>query len=351
MKTILVDFTRISEKSGFGEIADNYILELNKLKDSELHFVFLVKQKYKGIMGEDKDYVTVEHLDSDLKNLKCKIDLWHTTDQLFIKRRHMKGMKNILTVHDLNFLVEKKGIHRIKSLLKLRWFVRRSDCITVISNYVKDDLLAHVSLGDKPLYVIYNGISDIENKKQDKPAFITDDTKFFFTIGQTRWKKNFQVLIPMMRYLPEYKLYICGQPYGKFINELKRLKDVYHAENVIFTGAISNREKFWMYAHCEAFVFPSMLEGFGLPVLEAMRFGTKVFASKYTSLPEVCQNHATYFSSYNPEDMAKTVREGIRGWKRNSAEAIAAKEYSLQFSYDKYATAYLSLYKSMLGMK
>ena len=50
----------------------------------------LVQEKYKGVLGDAVDYVTVEHLDKDLKALGHKIDLWHTTDQLFIKRRHAK---------------------------------------------------------------------------------------------------------------------------------------------------------------------------------------------------------------------------------------------------------------------
>ncbi len=350
MKTILIDFTRLAEKCGFGEIADNYSKQLLELPQEDLHFIFMVKEKDKGILGPHVDYVSVEHLNHDLKMLNKKIDLWHTTDQLYIKRKHQKGMKNVFTIHDLNFLHEKKGIHRLKSLWKMKWHIRRSDYVTVISEYVKNDLLEHINIGKKPLLVIYNGIKDTETEKQEKPQFIKDDKKFFFTIGQTRAKKNFQSLIPAMKFLPNYTLYICGKPYGKYIHELERIKEGLGISNVVFTGEISNNEKNWMYAHCEAFLFPSLLEGFGLPVLEAMRFGTKVFASKFTSLPEVCKHHATYFDSYSPEIMAQTITEGIKDWNRNSKEALEAKAYSQEFSYAKYTQAYLQLYKKLLGI-
>lgn len=213
MKNILIDFTRLAEKCGFGEIADNYSQQIISFPDiEEMHFIFLVKEKYKGFAGSNVDYVSVEHLTHDLRKLNKKIDLWHSTDQLFIKRKHQKGMKNILTIHDLNFLHEKKGIHRLKTLWKMKWHIRRSDYITVISEYVKDDLLNHINIGNKPLDVIYNGIKDTDLELQTKPEFIKNDQKFFFTIGQTRAKKNFKTLIPMMKYLPEYKLYICGSP-------------------------------------------------------------------------------------------------------------------------------------------
>lgn len=351
MKTILVDFTRLAEKCGFGEIADNYsknLVTLPKIKD--MRFVFLVKEKDKGVMGDSVDYVSVEHLNHDLKQLHTPIDLWHTTDQLYIKRKHKKGMKNVFTVHDLNFLHEKKGIHRIKTLWKLKWHVKRSDCVTVISNYVKEDLLAHVNIGKKPLHVIYNGIKDTETELQKKPAFITNNQPFFFTIGQTRAKKNFHVLIPMMKSLPEYKLYICGKPYSSYYYRLKSLIQECGIDNVILTGEISNQEKNWMYAHCAAFLFPSLLEGFGLPVLEAMRFKAKVFSSRFTSLPEVCKDHATYFDSYVPEDMANLVREETCKWDKNSEEAEKAKEYSETFTYDKYTSTYINLYRQLIGL-
>ena len=68
MKNILIDFTRLSEKCGFGEIADNYSQQLITIPDMEdMHFIFLVKEKYKGIAGSNVDYVSVEHLAHDLR--------------------------------------------------------------------------------------------------------------------------------------------------------------------------------------------------------------------------------------------------------------------------------------------
>lgn len=351
MKHVLVDLTRYRDKSGFGEIANNMGEHLKDGIIGDIHFVVLVKEKFKGVLGDAVDYVSVEHIDKDLKALGYAIDLWHTTDQRFIARKHATGMINLLTVHDLNFLYEKKGISRLKALLKLRWFVRRSDCVTVISEFVKQDLLDHVSMGGKPLHVIYNGIQNTTHQPQHQPAFITDATKFFFTIGQTRKKKNFQALIPMMKYFPECKLYICGVKYHRYIGKLEKLKESCHADNVYITGEITDEERNWMYAHCEAFLFPSMFEGFGLPVLEAMRYRCKVFSSQCTSLPEICKEHASYFQSFEPEDMAGTIKEGLMTWDKDGQEATAAKNYSLEYNYPRYLSQYISLYRSLLQLQ
>ncbi len=348
MKYVLVDLTHYQEKSGFGEIANNMAEYLKAGIIDDVHFTVLMKEKYRGVLGDAVDYVTSKHIDKDLKALGHKIDLWHTTDQLFKARRHAKGMINILTVHDLNFLHEKKGIHRIKNLLRLRWAVKRSDCVTVISEYVKQDLLKHVNVGNKPLRVIYNGIQDTTNKAQKQPGFVNVNDKFFFTIGQIRKKKNFHTLIPVMKYFPEYKLFICGKGRTNYFEELKKTKEHFHADNVVIAGEITEEERNWMYAHSEAFLFPSRLEGFGLPVLEAMRYNCKVFSSRCTSLPEICKNHATYFDSFEPEKMADTIKEGLAGWDKNGKKALAAKEYSMTYNYDKYMKQYLDLYKELL---
>lgn len=105
-----------------------------------------------------------------------------------------------------------------------------------------------------------------------------------------------------------------------------------------------------MYAHCAAFLFPSKLEGFGLPVLEAMMFGRKVFSSRLTSLPEVCGSYATYWDSFDPKSMADTVEQGLQGWDGNGTEAVAERSYALGFSYERFVSSYLGIYRKMLGL-
>lgn len=351
MKTVLIDTTKLAEKGGFGTINDNYSKVLVNSIPADMHIVLMVKEKFVGFLGPKVYYVRLEHLDHDLKALPFKIDLWHSTDQMYLKRKHEKGMLNLLTVHDLNILRDKKGIHRLKSFLKLKLSIKRSDYITVISQYVKDDLLSHINVGNRPVEVIYNGIPSDDAVTTNRPDFIANDRPFFFTIGQIRAKKNFLSLVPMMKYFPDTDLYICGlQPRKKDVDDIINKVHELNLTNVHLPGGISNADKVWMYAHCRAFLFPSLLEGFGLPVLEAMRYGAKVFSSRYTSLPEVCRDHATYFDSFEPRQMAETVRKGLEGWTHDSPEARQARDYSLKFTFEKYTHDYISLYRRMLGI-
>lgn len=154
-----------------------------------------------------------------------------------------------------------------------------------------------------------------------------------------------------MRYFPNYKLYICGDNHFKYYNEIMSLIRPEDRERILVPGKITDEEKCWLYAHAQAFLFPSKLEGFGIPVLEAMRFGTKVFSSRFSSLSEICSSHATYWDSYEPEAMAKVVSEELKGWQRNGKEALEAKAYSESFNYERYTQEYVALYQKLLGIK
>ncbi len=350
MNTVLIDASHIGAFCGFGEVTRQYIHCLTQAEIPDIHFIFLLPEKYKGAFGDRFGYISVENKLEELRDLKENIDLWHATNQLFKYRMRGKNTMQLLTVHDLNFLEEKQGIHRLKRIYKLGWRIRRSDCVTVISNYVKQDLLSHVNTGGKEVEVIYNGIADLEKEERKRPPFISDDReKFLFTIGQVCRKKNFHTLVPMMKYLPEYKLYIVGDHHFDYAEELREAIRAYGDNRVFLVGKISDSEKNWLYEHCTGFLFPSKLEGFGIPVLEAMRFKCKVFSSKFTSLPEIGNKYASYWDSYEPQDMAEVVKKGIDAWDKHSDFANEMKAYSLGFNYQKYTAAYLALYRKMLA--
>ena len=350
MKNVLVDFSHLADMNGFGEIARNYAPLLAKAPLDDIHLIFIVPDALVGTFGPEIDYIRRSRKREDLRKLDKHIDLWHATDQQFHLRGGDSKTIQLLTVHDLNFLREKSGLHRWRHIIQLRWRMRRSDYLTCISQYVKDDILAHYHLGEKALDVIYNGIGSHEDEPQLRPAFVnSDDERFFFTIGQIREKKNFQTLVPMMHYFPDYKLYICGDDHFAFAQELRALIDEQGEGRVVMTGKIKDEEKRWLYSHAQAFLFPSRLEGFGIPVLEAMRYHCKVFSSRYSSLPEVCSTHASYFDDYAPEAMAKVVSEGVSAWDKEGAQATEALSYSKGFNYESYTEQYIRLYRQLLA--
>lgn len=353
MKTVVVDFSNLDDLSGFGEIARNYAPRLAQaaLGLADMHFVFIVPEQHRGDFGTHVGYLSREHLKKEAKDYDGPIHLWHATHQQFRYRRRQKGTQQLLTVHDLNYLHEKHGIHLWKHQLKMPWIIRRSDAVTVISEYVKKDVEQHVPLLNKELLVIYNGISDVESQPRLRPSFVKDEhSRFFLCIGHVREKKNIHTVVPMMKFFPDHQLYICGANHWTYADRVRSLIAPEDKDRIVLTGKISNEEKCWLFAHAAALLFPSRLEGFGIPVLEAMRFGTKVFSSRYSCLPEVCGTHASYWDDYSPEAMAAVVKNGLAAWSREGAEAAEARTYSLSFNYERYTEQYVALYRRLLSL-
>ena len=349
MKNVLVDFSNYDALSGFGEIVRNYCRRLAVADVPDMHFVFIIPKKHIGEFGPHIDYIATENRKREIRRYPNHIDLWHATDQQFGYRRHTKGTLQLLTVHDLNYLYEKHGIHLLRHKVEMPWLIHRSDAITVISEYVKKDVEKHIPFLDKEPQVIYNGIDDVEAHPRKQPSFVKDEhAPFFLCIGHVREKKNIHTVVPMMKYFPNHHLYICGANHWAYADKIRSMVAPEDKDRIVLTGKIADEEKCWLMAHADALLFPSKLEGFGIPVLEAMRFGTKVFSSRFSCLPEVCSTHASYWDSYEPEAMAEVVREGLEGWSRDGQEAVDARAYSRTFNYDHYTEQYIALYRQLL---
>ena len=218
MKNVLIDFSHYDDFNGFGEIARNYIHTLVTRNINDLHFIFILPRKHRGRFGAGYDYIDREDKRSQLKRQDKHIDLWHATDQQFHLRGGDSHTIQLLTVHDCNFMTEKKGVHKWRHILQLKWRVRRSDHLTTISHFVLDDLNQNGFIMGKPVDVIYNGIANDEDMPQQQPSFITDDkVPFFFSVGQIREKKNLHTLVPMMKYFP------CDHPRNLTDDQLRTL--------------------------------------------------------------------------------------------------------------------------------
>jgi glycosyltransferase involved in cell wall biosynthesis len=176
-----------------------------------------------------------------------------------------------------------------------------------------------------------------------------NEEKFLFSIGIFSVKKNFEVLIPFIKQMGNMNLVIAGDhntPYGTKIKEMIQSFGV--ASNVILPGEVSEEEKYWLFRNCSAFVFPSLSEGFGLPVIEAMSLGKPTFISDKSSLPEVGGTEAFYFKSFDPSLMVNEYRTRMNEFVFDIAKATRIIQHSEKFTWKNAAKEYIDLYKSIL---
>ncbi len=279
-----------------------------------------------------------------------KYKLWHITyqDSKFVPKGKIKI---VYTIHDLNFLYADKSEAKKKKLLRnVQETIKRADHITVISNFVLNDIKKNLNLYNKSVTVIHNGVTVAEYPNFDSPKYIPTK-KYIFTLGTVLYKKHFHVL-PQLVDGTEYELIIAGILPDK--NYVQTIEDEIKKNNVstqvTLTGPISEEEKYWYIKNCSAFVFPSISEGFGIPPIEAMVLGKPVFLSTHTSLPEVGGKHAYYFNSFDKKEMQKVFTDGMQDFIENNRKNAVIK-WGKQFNWDKASKQYLNVYKQVLGIK
>lgn len=277
-------------------------------------------------------------------SLNKRIRVWHAPFQSG-KFFPISGQKVVLTIHDLNFLYERKGLRREAWLKKLQSNIDKSDYIVAISNYTKSDVMKHLNVGDKPFEVIYNGYTPHEiNEESVKPLTLK---KFLFTIATVLPKKNFHVLPPLLLD-NDYDLIIAGN-HSSYVREIMLEAVKYGVEKrVKIVGPITENEKVWCLKHCEAFLFPSIAEGFGLPVIEAMYYQKPIFLSRHTCLPEIGVDLCYYFNyEFDPDLMRQEFREGMDDFKRHDRRE-ALLERAKSFTWERAAKQYWDIYEKLL---
>jgi glycosyltransferase involved in cell wall biosynthesis len=260
--------------------------------------------------------------------------------------------KYLLTVHDVNFVEEISSDknHRLNKLFAAK--LAKSSAITYISEFAKKQTHQHFEVPDVPEYIIYNGnpISTLLDTSQFKTTIPTDKP-FLYSIGDFLERKNFMAVVKMMLHLGDYNLIISGnndKSYGKeiqnYINE-KKLNN-----QIFLTGKVDEMAKQFYLSKCHAFVFPSIREGFGLPPIEAMRFGKPIFLANRTSLPEIGGKNCYYWDHFEPEYMKFVLLKGLTHYFENQKEMedLMIKR-ALNFDWKKAASEYLQVYHNLLS--
>lgn len=354
-RKIIIDFYSAGNRNvGVGEysykLAEALYAKASALKERGVALCYIVPRELKGHFGDDVEYLVGNKFTRSLyRYFPYRCDLFHAVHQFCLVKFMRSSKKSLLTLHDINFIYEKKGRKIEKYRRKIARRMSEADRVVVISRFVEEDVRRLYPELSKPVSVIYNGVSDLTAEAAAAASLYPETGEgFLFHISSLQPKKNPELLIEMMRCLPDEKLLLAGNwntSYGEYLKDLIAKKKI---GNVIPLTNVDNTVKSLLYARCKAFLFPSLCEGFGLPPLEAMRFGKPVFLSRLTSLPEVGGKYAFYWDELEPEAMAAVVKKGLDEW-RVSGSPDEVRRWSCRFSWEKCASDYVRLYLDMLG--
>ena len=345
---IIVDVERMKHPyTGLYYYCLNLALHLEKHHSDEFDFHFF---SYPGVkLPAHLKRILRKHWDKFYLKKGTRYQLWHTTwqDTKYVPKDRIKY---VYTIHDLNFLyTDKLDKKKREKLAAVQSKIDRADAITVISRFVKQDVEKHLDTRGKKIHVIYNGVEVQEFPGFDNPPY-RPSRPFLFTVGTVLYKKHFHIL-PSLLVDNDYELVIAGiHPDKQYIEHIRSEIDKYGVQDrVTLTGPVSAEEKYWYMKHCEAFLFPSISEGFGLPPIEAMRLGKPVFLSTLTSLPEIGGNAAYYFRNFEPEDMRRVLYDGLKDYHTNKRREEII-EWSKRYTWEKAVNEYVKVYRTALGM-
>ncbi len=328
--TILIDFEKIKDPyCGLGQ----YCAHLKTFFDrSTLNIHYWIPNRF-------------EKLAKKISYLLPKSDIFHAIHQDSPYLPWSTKTKFILTILDLNALYETSDPVIQKTFKRnLQKKINRASDIAFISKFTQSEVAKYFDLGDKNLHVIYCGIALTEISKKPK---IIPDSKFIFSIGTVVPKKNFHVLIDFLKKLPiEYKIVLAGTTFHAYAADmLKRINDEGLNDRFFLVGTIDENEKRWYYDHACSLIFPSLFEGFGLPVAEAMSLGLPLFISDKTSLPEIGGEDAYYFRNFEADSMVKVFLEGLEDF--NEEKKLRLIKRSKLFDWQQAAESYLKIYKQV----
>lgn len=221
--------------------------------------------------------------------------------------------KTVVTIHDLSYLYFpgeflKKDLYQLKNWTE--YALNASSRIIAVSKTTKKDIMHEYGIPDERITVVYNGFENI-NKRIPQGKDRKKTHPYFLYIGTIQPRKNLKILISAFSQFrktnPTYKLILAGKKGWLYESIFQFVEQLGLKEHVVFPGFITEEEKDDLYKQATAFILPSLYEGFGIPLLEAMSHGCPVISSFSSSLPEVGADACLYFDPKNSEDLVEKM--------------------------------------------
>jgi glycosyltransferase involved in cell wall biosynthesis len=272
----------------------------------------------------------------DFENLAGPVAVYHSSDWAQAPSR----AKIIAPVYDLVVYKYPQTSHPAiiaAQKRRLAWVKKEAAAVVTISESSKQDIHEILQVPLEKIQVIYPAAGPEYRLPDSRPR---PPKKYFLAVGTREPRKNLSRLIAAFQKasLGDMELWIAGPAGWGETGESQP------GPNVKYLGFVSPQKMPSLYAGAVAFVYPSLYEGFGLPVLEALSCGTPVITSRCSSLPEAGGEAAVYVDPLDVEDIAAKLKEAAAGPK--TSPAVLARQ-AAKFSWDTSARRMIEVYESL----
>jgi glycosyltransferase involved in cell wall biosynthesis len=360
---------RLWNETGVGRYIRNLVLNLQKLDKKNNYTLF--------VLSKNKEEILKQVQDDNFKTVTADVR-WHTLSEQ-LKFPQLLNQENldlmhfpyysvpilykrpfVITIHDLivnhystgkasalpNFVYKSK---RLAYKFVLNNSAKNAKKIIAVSNATKQELIDHLKIDKDKIVVIYEGADEkISNSRSQIPNSQIKSQNYFLYVGNAYPHKNLDRLLEAFKKLKsEIKLIFVGKNDIFYAKLREKIKQMELLEKVVFLQNISDEELSYLYKNARALVMPSLMEGFGLPALEAMANKCLVLASDIPSLREICLDTAIFFDPHDINDIAKKMEEAsINSGSFYDNRKEKGLKRARNFSWEKMVKETLKIYES-----
>ena len=290
-----------------------------------------------------------------------RLDLYHGMN---FRMKTMGRYGGVVTIHDLwldrHPQYSTKLFGQRGSFHRTRRTARRARKVITVSEHSANDIVSLYGIPREKIAVIYNGVSE-QFRPVDQPSSFAElrqrlalpTERFILFAGGADPRKNHQTLIRAYARVAEllnpYSLLMVGESTHRFGDIRETARTFGLEDRVVCMGLLPVGELRLLYSQADVFVFPSVYEGFGMPVLEAMACGAPVITAKTTALPEVAGDAAVLINPVEVEELADAIVRVLE--EPELRESLRAKGFERvkRFTWERAARQTLAVYRDVCG--
>ena len=358
--------------SGLGNYSRNLLYALVNKGPNNSYYLFTPKTKDRVIIENEDRFKLIEpnvavlkmiyplwrmmYMNNDIKRLK--LDIYHGLSQELPIGIEKTGTKSVVTVHDLIFMRFPEFYNRIDARIyywKLVHACRVSDHIVAVSQQTKNDLIKFLNLSPDKISVIHQGCNSYFWKSYSKEFFqevrkkYNLPEKYLLYLGTVEERKNLLGIVKAMHITNiDIPLVVIGRKVDIYYKKVLNYITINKLNNIIFPARILDIELPVIYQNAECFIYPSLFEGFGIPLLEALVSKTPVITTNRGCFAEAAGPGSLYVNPYDPEKIGEAILKVVNDKGLRDRMITIGSEYANNFREDHIASAYMKIYYSLL---
>lgn len=289
------------------------------------------------------------------------IDIYHGLSNELPFFINFAGCKTVVTIHDLIFIRcpdTYDWLSRVILRIKTYYACHIADHIIAVSERTKQDIIEFYGINENKITVVYQSIDDTfrlrlsHGRVEDYHKLMNLPGKYILCVGTIQKRKNQQAIVEALTLLPEETHAVLAGKYTRYQEEITATaKNCGVSHRLHILNGLPNKYLPAVYQYATVFVLPSIFEGFGIPVVEALASGVPVVAARGSCLEEAGGQYSIYVDPYDTKGMANAILQICNNQDLRDTMVRKGKDHSLLFTDKHLAKGLLNVYNKVMNMK